>query len=153
MEQVRKQQHDEQRYSLYFLDVCGVGIAFLVSFVLKNGWEFVTYPPQFIFRYFLAFILMTMGILGLMGRDVPDLRLGKMAGIMPVLPQMGILCLAMYPMNYLMSVAYEISGTLPILLWFIGVVHLVGIRIIMMMYWEKKDLLKKEGLWGRPKNL
>lgn len=53
----------------------------------------------------------------------------------------------MYPMNYLMSVAYEISGTLPILLWFIGVVHLVGIRIIMMMYWEKKDLLKKEGLW------
>ena len=135
-------------YSLYFLDVCGVGIAFLITFILKNGWQFVTYSPQFILRYFISFILMTAGVLGLMGADIADLRNGKVSGIIPVLPKMGIICLCLYPIDYLMSVSYPLSKTFPILLWFVGISHLVGLRMMIMIYWDKKDALKKQGLWG-----
>jgi FlaA1/EpsC-like NDP-sugar epimerase len=141
-------QSDPNRYSLYFLDVCGIGIAFLLTFILKNGWEFAQYPPQFILRYFIVFILMTSGVLGIMGADIQDLRNGKVSGILPVLPKVGMICILLYPLNFFMSVAHPLSKTFPILLWFVGIFHLVGLRIMMMMYWDRKDTLKKQGLWG-----
>jgi hypothetical protein len=91
---------------------------------------------------------MTSGVLGIMGGDIQDLRDGKVSGILPVLPKMSAICLLLYPIDYFMSVAYPLSKTFPILLWFVGIFNMVGLRIAMMMYWDKKDTLKKQGLWG-----